>query len=126
MNNYTTIPKKTPGIIFFAIIASVLLYLAGVFSGLYANKIIKEKTEQDIQVLKEETLQDFEDIQTYVNFLNTNLENMQLEQTFMETLSQEEMCNFSKISLNELFKQLNFYWKRLPFRPEEYEKNKGD
>jgi len=113
--------KKT--IILFAIAISIILYLAGVYSGLYANKIIKKETEENIISLKKETAQDLEAMQNYVNFLDSNLKNMQLEQTFIETLGPEEMCNFSIISFNELTSQLRFYWDRLPFRIEEYERN---
>ncbi len=114
-------PKRMH-IILFAIIASAILYFSGVFSGLYANKLVKESTRQDIDILKEETQQDLEVLQNYVAFLDNNLKSMQLEQTFSETLTEEEMCDFSVISLNELFKQLRYYWDRLPFRIEEYEK----
>lgn len=115
-------PKRKMHIILFAVIASIILYLAGVFSGLYANKLVKEATEEDISKLKQETLQDLEALQNYITFLDSNLKSMQLEQTFSETLTKEEMCTFSIISLNELFKQLGYYWDRLPFRIEEYEK----
>jgi len=47
--------RKKTYIILFAILASVILYLAGVFSGLYANKILKESTDKDIYNLKEKT-----------------------------------------------------------------------
>lgn len=114
-------PKKKY-IIFFAIALSIILYFAGVFSGLYANKLVKESTEADISNLKKETSKDLELLQSYVDFLDSNLKNMQLEQTFIETLDDRQMCNFSRISLNELFSQLTYYWGKLPYRIEEYEK----
>ena len=115
--------RNRAGIILIAVIISIVLYLAGVFSGIYANKIIKEETKQDIKSLKEETRQYIELLQKYVDFLDTNLKNLQLEQTFVETLTPEQMCNFSYISLNELIKQLDFYWSKLPYRIEEYERS---
>ena len=111
--------RKKTYIVLFAIIASVILYLSGVFSGLYANKLVKESTRQDIFSLKEETSRDLELLQNYINFLDSNLKSMQLEQIFSETLTREEMCTFSMISLNQLFSQLSYYWDRLPFRMEE-------
>lgn len=114
--------RKKIYIILFAIIASVILYLSGVFSGLYANKILKEATDKDIYSLKEKTSKDLVALQSYVDFLDVNLKSMQLEQTFSETLTSSQMCAFSMISLNELFKQLSYYWDRLPYRIEEYEK----
>lgn len=115
--------SKRKGIILFAVIASVLLYLAGIFSGLYATKIFKEETQKDFWSLRYETKQDLEALQEYIAFLDTNLKNMQLEESFMKTLSHEEMCNYSKISFNELIGQLRVYWEKLPYRIEEYEKN---
>jgi len=114
-------PKRRH-IIIFAVAISIILYLAGVFSGLYANKLIKESTQRDIFNLKTETSKDLELLQNYIDFLDSNLKDMQLEQTFVETLSNEEMCSFSAISLNELFGQLSYYWSKLPYRIEEYEK----
>ena len=114
--------KKRNYIIVFAIIASVVLYLSGVLSGLYANKIAEKSTANDISSLKLETSKDLNVLQRYVNFLDTNLKNMQLGQTFTESLTEEEMCSFSTISLNELFNQLRYYWDRLPYRIEEYER----
>jgi len=114
--------KRKTFIIFIAIIASIILYMSGVISGLYANKLIKEATEQDINTLKKETAQELEILQNYIDYLDSNLNNMQLEQTFSETLTIDQMCEFSKISLDGLFKQLGYYWDKLPFRLEEYEK----
>lgn len=100
-------------IIIIAIILSVMLYLAGVFSGLYANRILKKETQKDLNVLE-----------NYVNFLDTNLKNMQLEEGFMATLDSEQMCNYSMISLNNILGQISNYWDKLPYRLEEYEKNR--
>lgn len=114
-------PKRRH-IILFAIIISIILYLTGVFSGLYANKLVKESTQKDIFNLKTETSKDLELLQNYIDFLDSNLKDMQLEQTFIETLNDEQRCIFSSISLNDLFSQLGYYWSKLPYRIEEYEK----
>ena len=113
---------KRKHIILVAILISLILYFSGVFSGLYENKLVKEETKKDISKLKEETEQDLEVLQSYIDFLDKNLKSMQLDQTFSETLTEEEKCKFSTISLNALFKQLRFYWDRLPYRIEEYER----
>lgn len=114
--------QKRKYIIMLAIVISLILYLAGVFSGLNANKLIKESTKKDISLFKKETSDDLQALQNYIAFLDSNLKDMQLEQTFVETLNDEQMCNFSRISLNEIFNQLSYYWERLPYRIEEYEK----
>mgnify|MGYP001324772328 FL=1 len=114
--------QKRTYIILFAILASIILYLTGVFSGLYANKIFTEETKKDIFKLKRETKLDLNLLENYIDLLDSNLKSMQLEQIFIETLTGEKMCAFSTISLNQLFSQLGYYWERLPFRLEEYER----
>lgn len=114
-------PRLRKGIIFFAIMLSAILYLSGVFSGLIANKVVKEETKNNINLFKQDTLKDLNELQKYIDFLDTNLKSMQLEEIFAETLTQEERCNFSQISSNELVSQLKYYWDKLPFRIEEYE-----
>ncbi len=115
--------NKRKGIILFAVIASIILYMAGVFSGLYANQLIRHETQEGISSLKYETEQDLDNLKEYVTFLEDSLKNMQLEQTFSQILTQKERCQFSRISLKELFNQLGFYWDKLPYRIEEYERN---
>jgi hypothetical protein len=114
--------KKKNFIILIAIVASIILYLAGVFSGLSANKLVREETQTGITSLKTETKQNLQALQSYVDLLDSSLRSIQLEQTFMDTLSNKEMCNFSQISQKELFNSLSYYWERLPFRMEEYER----
>lgn len=120
--NKPTINLRT-GIIIIVIISSITLYLAGVFSGLIANNLVKKETKQDIESFKQETEQYLGELEDYILFLDTNLKNMQLEETFLQTLSREDKCSFTEISFNELVSQLGYYWSRLPSRIEEYEKN---
>jgi hypothetical protein len=115
-------PLTRKKIILVAVIISIILYIAGVFSGLYANKIFKESTEKDFLSLKKSTEQDLDVLEDYVSLLDSSMKSMQLEQAFMETLKSSQMCSFSSISLEELFGQLSYYWDKLPFRLEEYEK----
>ncbi|MBI1935199.1 hypothetical protein HYS31_02055 [Candidatus Woesearchaeota archaeon] len=115
--------KMRRKIIIFTIILSIVLYLAGVLSGLYANKFVKEETKQDIQIFKKETESSLGSLQSYVQFLDANLKNMQLEQTFIETLGQAQVCDFLNISRDEMIRQLRYYWSKLPYRIEDYEKN---
>jgi hypothetical protein len=126
--------KNRTMIITIAIVVSLILYFTGVFSGLYANKIIEKKTTADISNLKnqtsydianlkDKTSQDLSVLSNYIKFLDGYLKNIQLEQSFVETLSDEEMCNFTKIAMDELNTEFSYYWERLPFRIEEYELN---
>lgn len=129
--------RRTPSkgaIIAVAVIVSIVLYMSGVFSGLYANKVFKEQAEEDIESLKKETEQEFrflkkgteEEInmlRDYLGFLENNIQSMQLEQQFVETLEGDERCRFSGIAFENLMGKVRQYWKILPYRIEEYEKN---
>lgn len=131
-----TSPRRQPKrnvIIGVAILMSALLYLAGVLSGLYANKILEERTNTNIASLKSETQQEFRTLQEgteaelehlggYIDFLEATLKSMQLEQLFAETLTQEQACNFSALSMRYLIKELQSYREQLPFRIEAYER----
>jgi hypothetical protein len=119
-------------IIWVAVIISIVLYLAGVFSGLYANKIIEQQTRMDLSIFKNETKKDIQSIQNeaqqditiiseYIKFLDTYLKNIQNEDLFEQSLSPEQRCNFSQIRMDELNSQFSYYWDRLPIRIEEYE-----
>lgn len=123
MASLERITRKKSTLIIIAFVVSIVLYFTGVLSGIFANKVIKEETKQDIIALKQETKQDVDYLQRYIKFLDANLKNMQLEQTFTETLNHDQMCYFLSISLNDLVDQLGFYWSKLPFRLEEYERN---
>ena len=92
--------------IIIAVILSIVLYLAGVFSGLYASKMIEARTQEDIADLKQSTKEDLNVIKVgteeqlnymsqYIDFLETNLKTMQFEQSF-------ELGNHRSISTNTL------------------------
>lgn len=116
-----------------ALIVSLVLYVAGVYSGLYASKVIEKRTQDDLASLKNETSVDLEELKAgteqqisyleeYISFLERSLRSMQLEQAFVETLSHEEMCAFWGTTMDSLHDELNRYWDILPYRIEEYER----
>jgi len=127
-------PPKRKVILLIAIVMSVILYLAGVFSGLYANKIIEKQTQSDMITFKNETARDIAGIKEntslqiynlkeYLSFLDTNLKTLQLEEIFIGTLDDDRRCKFSSISVNHMIEALQEYRDVLPFRIEEYERN---
>lgn len=95
-------------IIIAAVVISIIIYLAGLFSGLYANKIIKKSVEQDIGFLK-----------SYTDTSTVDLKNMLLLQFYSDKLQD---CRFSEMYVSHLHEQLYTYWEILPKRLEEYEK----
>ncbi len=106
-------PSKGP-LIAAAAIISVVLYLAGVISGLYANKILERRTQSDIAFLT-----------AYVGGLEDALGAIQLEQGFLESLDENETCSFSALSMDDLVAQLSYYWDSLPARVEAYESGRN-
>jgi|GEM_PF-818138 len=120
-------------VIWIVVIMSIVLYLAGVFSGLYANKIYEDRaassllsfksdTQKDIVSLEERTAMQITSLNSYIKFLETNLNTLQLQQEFTSSLPPDKVCRFSDITTNYLTKELAFYRERLPYRLEEYEK----
>lgn len=121
-------------IILLVLALSVILFLTGLLSGLFANKTLEkktqddladleQKTQEDIKGLEEITREEVQDLKRYISFLEKNLNSMQLEQVFFETLSHEEMCDFSNIAQDGLMDELRYYWSILPFRIEAYERD---
>lgn len=106
-----------------AVVISLALYLAGVWSGLYANRLLKRETNENILSLRAETKETMQFLENYVRVLDANLKNMQLEQVFTETLTHDDMCRFSAIIMDDLVQELGVYWSILPPRLEEYERN---
>lgn len=100
------------GIIIIAIVASLVLYFSGVYSGLYAKNVIEKNTKEELGFMKE-----------YVDLLEKSLENIQFEQAFLGTLEGDSACKLTTITMKNLVSQLGEYWSRFPLRIEEYEKN---
>lgn len=93
------------------VLMSIVLYGMGVISGLYASKIIKQQTDTEINQLKDS-----------ITKFNSNLENIQIQQNFFNLLSDKENCGFSKVAMDYLYEELSYFWNKLPYRIEEYEK----
>jgi len=106
-------PKKR-NLIILAIIISIILYLAGLFSGLsyskFVQKNIEQKTEQDIAVIVD-----------YVKNLDSDLQSIQIQELFVNSLSENNTCSFADVYFSQVNQNLNYFWKILPARLEEYE-----
>ena len=66
--------------------------------------MIKKETDDSIITLKSQTQQDLDSLRNYVTLLENNINSLQLEQLFIESLSDEQRCEFSSISLDNLMK----------------------
>ncbi|MEM4755760.1 MAG: hypothetical protein QW594_01365 [Candidatus Woesearchaeota archaeon] len=125
-------PLRKSTIIAIAIVLSLLLYIAGVLSGLYANKLLKQETENNMNVLKnqtkkevaaikEETQETIQYLQQNIHLLRDEFESIQIEQAFLDVLDPKEQCAYSTHALQTLIEKLQYYWQRLPERLEAYE-----
>lgn len=125
--------KYPRSIIALVLVMCALLYIAGVLSGLYANRITEERTRDSLSVLQRETREDIEAYQTgtagqistlnsYITFLEANINTVQVQQDFLATVPNADQCTFSEISMRHLTDQLQLYRNRLPYRLEEYER----
>jgi uncharacterized membrane-anchored protein YhcB (DUF1043 family) len=94
-----------------AILATVVLYSLGIFTGYFIQKDVLTKTEEDLQKVQEE-------FKTY----KQNLETIQLEQLYLSTYQGESSCSFLISIINEMQKNLSYFWSKLPSKLEVYEK----
>ena len=101
------IPSKR-AILWFAVLVSVIMYLAGVFSGLYANSILENKVQEDLNKVEEYlTL-----LRNYMDNSALDVKNMVLLQFYSENI--EDNCKFTNLYMDNLYKQLKPYWDKLP------------
>ena len=96
-----------------ALVISVLLYLAGVYSGLQASRVIEERTGQDISFLV-----------AYIDNLDSELRSLQIQEQFFNSLDETEACRFADTYFSEAASSLNYYWSIFPARLEDYEQGR--
>lgn len=103
------ISKST--IIIIVIVLSIIMYLAGVFSGLYANTILKQEVDTELDELK-----------AIMDVSSLDIKNLLLQQFFLDNFNVDDRCRFLGLYLHQQYGQLGYYWDKLPARLEEYEK----
>lgn len=99
-------------IIIIALIASIILYVAGLYSGLSFSNSIKKDTAKEVSFLVD-----------YVDNLDSSLQSIQIQEMFISSLKDTDACKFQELYFSEVDDNLKFYWSILPSRLEEYEKN---
>jgi len=86
-------------------------------SGLFANKILKNKVDSDLQEIDK----DLQDIKSVIDTSALDIKNLMLQQTFLDNF-EEENCRFLDIYTDHLYSQISSYWQVLPQRLEEHDK----
>ncbi|NTV23237.1 MAG: hypothetical protein HGA85_02580 [Nanoarchaeota archaeon] len=107
--------KLEKKVVLFAATISIILYLAGVLSGLFASDIIQKNIKQDIQ-------KDISFLKDYMDISALDVKNIQLQQFFIENIDESRKCEFEDLYLSNLHSQLSSYWDRLPARLEEHDR----
>jgi len=103
--------KKITKVYLVAGFLTVVLYSMGVLTGLFIQRNILFRTEEEIERIREE-----------FDVYRKNLENIQLEQLYITTYKGELSCNFLISVINDINDDLSYFWSKLPPRLEEYEK----
>src|SRR4030043_404805 len=115
MKNKVVMKKRT--LVIVALVISIMLYAAGLFSGLsfskYVEQRIKETTEQDISLIED-----------YIKSLDSDLQSIQIQERFIASLNDNDTCKFTDVYFSQLRQNLGYFWKLLPSRLEQYERER--
>jgi hypothetical protein len=115
MKNKVVMKKRT--LIIVALAISIILYAAGLFSGLSFSKYVEQKikatTEQDISVLED-----------YIKSLDSDLQSIQIQERFISSLNENDSCKFIDVYFSHLKQNLGYFWELLPSRLEQYERER--
>jgi hypothetical protein len=103
--------KQRRNAIIISIVISVILFGAGLFSGLSVSKLIEQRQKEDFSFLVE-----------YVNTLDTNLKSFQIQERFIDSLPSLEACSLKDAYFAQIADSLKYYWSILPERLESYER----
>ncbi len=111
-----------PGLIAVALLASLVLFMAGWYSGLYAHDVITETTNGTVLLAKEQingsvTLAK-EQIKDQIRAVELQLDSAQTERIFVDTLPDEKACSYLKFLSQNLMYDFESFWSRLPPRLE--------
>lgn len=103
------------GIIVIALVASILLFFAGWYSGLYARDAISKETTtnvaQNVQQVRGE-------IGDRLRTMESHLDSAQTERVLVGTLRDDEACDYLGIITADLMRELGSFWAKLPPRLE--------
>ncbi len=107
---------RRKSLIVIAIVLSLVIYAAGLLSGLgfskFTEKRIGLRTEAELSVIKD-----------YVSQLDFDLQSAQVGDMFVQSLNEKDHCNLSSIYFEQIKKNLNYFWSVLPARLESYEQS---
>jgi hypothetical protein len=107
---------KKSTVIIVALILSVALYAAGLLSGLSYSKYVEQRIEN-------KTGQDTAFLVDFVKGLDSDLQSLQIEELFINSLDSNNTCRFADVYFSQMSQDLSYFWGVLPSRLEAYEKD---
>jgi hypothetical protein len=107
---------KRGTIIMIAIAISILLYAAGLLSGLSYSKFVEQRIESKAE-------RDTAFLVNYIKDLDSNLQSLQIQELFINSLDERDTCRFADTYFAEMSQNLNYFWSVLPSRLEAYERD---
>lgn len=103
--------KKIPKRVYiFSLVLSLILYVAGILTGILTERYLTSKTWREIQ-----------ELQRNIEKIRYDVENLQLQDMLFLTLGRKESCEFLSSLMSEIENELSIFWSKLPPRLEEYE-----
>lgn len=114
MKSKVTIKRST--LMLIAVVLSAVLFFSGLISGLSYSKYVEARFEEN-------TKKEVGFLIDYVDSLDGELQSLQLQEKFIDSLDEDYKCEFSDAYFSELNPELEYYWNILPQRLEEYESN---
>lgn len=94
-----------------AAIISFVLYVAGVLTGIFTERYVSSSALKEVETLKGSMAS-----------MQTDMENLQLQQLYLSVVGEEKSCPFLVSSVSQLEKELTIFWGKLPKRLEEFER----
>jgi hypothetical protein len=98
-------------IIFYVLVFSVILYIAGIFTGININKILNLKVEEDLNK-----------INFFLDSSSVDIKNIILSDYYTNNFNHNK-CELLNLQLLNIKKNLPNFWSKLPERLEDYEIN---
>lgn len=103
------------GIIIVALLASLGIFLAGWYSGLYAHGVITAATSEKVEHATEELQSQ---LQAEILKLRRSLDSAQVDSAFVDTLPDDQACTYLGLLSDRVMDEMASFWSRLPQRLE--------
>lgn len=91
-----------------SLIFTAVIYIAGIYTGMYLQDDLEGTFSQDLQLLRAE-----------LDTSAVDIKNLELQQLVVDNFAGEDVCRFKETHLLQLNERLSSYWAQLPTRLED-------